>query len=294
VPSHDEALELALPGAIACSSPMSAMSAPPGSTTVSFSSVIPTSSSFPKSSSSKTSLTQRSSARSSGRSSSRSAGSLMLGGQRVSVSSNGGTKTARRPSSVSLPSAAETLGLVPEVSDAEILEHTPTRDTKHGGGGEAHGHENVHAAMMIWLGILIDAVPESIVLGILASTASSGSLMTFVIGVFLANLPEAMSSSSTMAACGIARKRIMIMWSSIVLLTAIGAAAGAIMFPPGSENKDSSQYAIAAIEGLCGGAMLAMIANTALPEAFEQGGDVVGLSTVCGFLSALFVSIVAS
>jgi len=186
----------------------------------------------------------------------------------------------------------------PEITDAEVFEETSAKTGKsmspNGKEGEGGHGNNKHAAIMIWLGILIDAVPESIVLGILASTASSGSLLTFVIGVFLSNLPEAMSSSGTMAACGVNRTRILIMWSSIVVLTGVGAAMGAIIFPPGSEEEEGAQYAIAAIEGMCGGAMLTMIANTALPEAFEQGGNVVGLSTLLGFLSALFVSVSAA
>ena len=48
-------------------------------------------------------------------------------------------------------------------------------------------------------------------------------------------------------------------------------------------------YAVAFIESLAAGAMLAMIAETMLPEAFEQGGSVVGMSTIFGFLSAIFV-----
>jgi CRP-like cAMP-binding protein/zinc transporter ZupT len=194
---------------------------------------------------------------------------------------------------------------IPQISDVEVLEELDDEggngstvvdsNGKEAEGGHGHGHSNnAHAATMIWLGILIDAVPESVVLGILASTSTSGSLLTFVIGVFLSNLPEAMSSSGTMHACGVKRTRIMYMWTSIVVLTGVGAALGAIVFPPGSEDKEGAQYAIAAIEGMCGGAMLTMIANTALPEAFEQGGNVVGLSTLFGFLSALFVSVSAS
>lgn len=201
----------------------------------------------------------------------------------------------------------DSLGAQSEITDAELLIETGVirkcpsdvdnsghSDSKHDDAKGGHGHNNAHAAIMIWLGILIDAVPESVVLGILSSTSTTGSLLTFVIGVFLANLPEAMSSSGTMAACGLTRTRILSMWSSIVALTGVGAGIGALLFPPGSEEKASSKYAIAAIEGMCGGAMLTMIANTALPEAFEQGGNVVGMSTLMGFLSALFVSVTAS
>merc|ERR1712110_1067015 len=143
---------------------------------------------------------------------------------------------------------------------------------------------------MIWLGILIDGVPESVVMGILCNTASQGQLLAFVVGVFLANFPEAMSSAGVMRLHGMRKSVIMLMWSSITLLTAIGALVGAALFPPGSTDDKVVQKIIAAIEGLCGGAMLCMIANTVLPEAFEQGGSVTGLSTLMGFILAIAVS----
>ena len=137
---------------------------------------------------------------------------------------------------------------------------------------------------MIWLGILIDAVPESFVIGILSNGGDASSMLNFVLGVFLANFPEAMSSSGVMKRCGLRSRTIVLMWTAIVAWTALGAALGALLFPPGSEGKEVLR---ASIEGVCGGAMLTMIAETVLPEAFEQGGSVVGLSCLFGFLAAL-------
>ena len=52
-------------------------------------------------------------------------------------------------------------------------------------------------------------------------------------------------------------------------------------------------YVVFAIEGLAAGAMLTMIAETMLPEAYEQGGSgVVGLSTLAGFLAAMAVKLI--
>mmetsp|Transcript_108232 Transcript_108232/g.248194 ORF Transcript_108232/g.248194 Transcript_108232/m.248194 type:complete len:525 (-) Transcript_108232:159-1733(-) len=165
--------------------------------------------------------------------------------------------------------------------DAEILENE-VEDLHH-----AHGSKS--AALMIWLGILIDGIPESFVLGILSNNGDKSSLITFVIGVFLANFPEAMSSSGTMKACGMKVTTILAMWSTIVVGTGFGAALGAALFPPGSSENEDTLLITAGIEGLCGGAMLTMIANTVLPEAFEQGGNVVGLSCLMGFMAALAV-----
>jgi len=147
-------------------------------------------------------------------------------------------------------------------------------------------HSN--AALAIWLGILIDGIPESLVIGMLAISAK-GMSYAFIAGVFLANLPEAMSSAVSMRNNGMGLKRIYLMWGSICLLTGIGAFLGATLFD--ANPTGNMYYFIIGIEGLAAGAMLTMIAETMLPEAFEQGGSIVGLSTLGGFLAALIVKI---
>jgi len=161
--------------------------------------------------------------------------------------------------------------------------------------------DSVHAAIMVWLGILIDAVPESLVIGILinkSSTEGNGSssstALPFVIGVFLSNLPESMSSSGSMKAHGMRVRTILMMWLTITFLTAFGAMCGALLFPPGSSKDPSTKYIVSSVEGLAAGAMLTMIAQTMMPEAFEQGGDVVGLSCLAGFLCSLSVKLIPS
>ncbi|MEW6666909.1 MAG: cyclic nucleotide-binding domain-containing protein [Thermodesulfobacteriota bacterium] len=155
---------------------------------------------------------------------------------------------------------------------------------EHAGGG---------AALAIWLGIALDGIPESLVIGMLVvSAVDAGTTMSlaFIAGVFLANLPEAMSSSVTMKRQGSGFNKVVIMWMSLCILTGLGAMVGAMIFP--AHPVGGLRYFISCIEGLAAGAMLAMIAETMLPEAFEQGGDtVVGLSTLAGFLSALGVKL---
>jgi zinc transporter ZupT len=76
--------------------------------------------------------------------------------------------------------------------------------------------------------------------------------------------------------------RVLLMWSSLVLITGIGAALGALFFG----NASAAHFSV--IEGVAAGAMLTMIAQTMLPEAYIKGGNVVGLATLAGFLVALF------
>ncbi len=163
-----------------------------------------------------------------------------------------------------------------QVTDAEIAAETKNAAAAKG------------AALAIWLGILLDGIPESLIIGML-SARPSGISMAFIAGVFLANFPEAMSSAIGMRRSGMTLTRILLMWGSLCLTTGIGAAIGALILPVSPHG--AAVYWISGIEGLAAGAMLTMIAETMLPEAFEQGGAIVGISTLIGFLTALLVKL---
>jgi CRP-like cAMP-binding protein len=160
---------------------------------------------------------------------------------------------------------------------------------------EAKKHAQGGAALAIWLGIALDGIPESLVIGMLVvAAAAAGTTMSiaFIAGVFLANLPEAMSSAVTMQRQGSGFGRIFWMWMSLCVLTGVGALLGAVIFPDNPQG--ALRYFISGIEGLAAGAMLTMIAETMLPEAFEQGGGTIaGLSTLGGFLAALSVKLLS-
>lgn len=145
------------------------------------------------------------------------------------------------------------------VSEKEVQEESKSA---HKGGA--------HAALAIWLGIFIDGIPESMIIGLLAGSAEGMSL-AFIAGVFLANMPEAMSSAVSMLKSGMSVKKIMLMWGSLCVLTGLGAYLGTLVFAGGNLEGDMFYFTLA-IEGLAAGAMLTMIAETMLPEAFEQGG----------------------
>ena len=161
---------------------------------------------------------------------------------------------------------------------------------------EAEVKEHGGAAMAIWMGIALDGIPESLVIGMLtAGAAAAGKSMSlaFIAGVFLANLPEAMSSAVTMQRQGSGFKKIFWMWMSLCVMTGAGAMLGAVIFPP--HPVGSTVYFIATIEGMAAGAMLTMIANTMLPEAYEHGGSTIaGLSTLIGFIAALSIKVLGS
>jgi len=147
---------------------------------------------------------------------------------------------------------------------------------------EEAAHAQPHPVMGIWLGNLLDAIPESLVLG--TTVVGAGTLSwPLLAGIFLANFPEAMSSSGIMRTAGLRVRTILLMWGSIVVVGGLCAGIGNLFLI----GVSGTTYGV--IEGTAAGAMLVMIAETMLPEAFERGGAVVGLSTLLGFLAALSV-----
>ncbi|ERN42828.1 cyclic nucleotide-binding domain protein [Rubidibacter lacunae KORDI 51-2] len=141
--------------------------------------------------------------------------------------------------------------------------------------------EHKNAPMAIWLGLLIDAIPEALTIGAhLVTSPLSSSLLA---GLFIANYPEAFSSSRGMRQQGFSLFRIFLMWSSIMLITGILAAVGAVVF------TDVPDALVSLLGSIAAGAMLTVISETMLPEAYAMGGSVVGLSTVMGFLIVISI-----
>jgi zinc transporter ZupT len=155
--------------------------------------------------------------------------------------------------------------------------------------------EHKGAPLAIWLGILIDGIPESFVIGagLLVLLQSKAQLMgsltfsdivpyTLIAGLFLSNFPEALASSANMRLQGWGKQRVFLLWLSLTIITAVGAGAGFLL-----ASALSHAWLIFA-EGLAAGAMLTMIAAAMIPEAVHMGSaNKVGLSTLTGFLAAI-------
>ncbi len=163
---------------------------------------------------------------------------------------------------------------------AQLSEERHSRPSDH--EIEEAAHAQKHPVMGIWLGNFLDAIPESLVLG--TTVMGAGTLSwPLMAGIFLANFPEAMSSAGIMRTAGLKVRTILLVWASIVIVGGLCAGMGSLFLV----GVSGTTFGI--IEGTAAGAMLVMIAETMLPEAFERGGAVVGLSTLLGFLAALSV-----
>jgi zinc transporter ZupT len=136
--------------------------------------------------------------------------------------------------------------------------------------------------MAIWIGLLMDGIPEALTIG--AHVVLAPLSPSLLVGLFIANYPESLSSSHGMRQQGFPSPLILGMWSGLSLLTGILAWIGAILFLGVSERWVSLIGAMAA------GAMLTVISETMLPESYARGGSVVGFSTILGFLAIIYIN----
>jgi ZIP family zinc transporter len=154
------------------------------------------------------------------------------------------------------------------------------------GGGERKAIDGAQAAgspLAIVLGIVLDGIPESAVLGL--TLVQGGAIsVAMLAAVFLSNLPEAVAATSGLVLAGWRASRVLALWVGVVVVSALAAGAGYLLF------DDASPHVVAFVLAFAGGAILTMLADTMMPEAFEHGGKLVGVVTTLGFATAFAIS----
>ena len=150
---------------------------------------------------------------------------------------------------------------------------------RRGGGGRKSmtgEHQLSGGANAIVLGTVLDGIPESFVLG--ASLAQEGIVpIAVVVGVFVSNMPEALSGTTGLLQAGWSRARVFAMWSGVVAVSVVSSVLGWYLLD--AMGTDGGAFATA----FAAGAVLVMLADTLMPEAFELGGRETGLLTALGF-----------
>ena len=138
-------------------------------------------------------------------------------------------------------------------------------------------------SMALALGALLDGIPESVVIGV--SLIEGGRIgLVAVAAVFLSNLPEGLSSAAGAKAEGKSAAFTFSLWLGIAVIAGLASLVGYVAFagvPPSG---------VAFVQALAAGAILAMIVDTMVPEAFEGTHDFAGIISVAGFLLAFGLS----
>jgi ZIP family zinc transporter len=153
------------------------------------------------------------------------------------------------------------------------------------GGGDrkdAEGAQASGAPLAIVLGSVLDGVPESFVLGLTVLTG--GVSVPLLVGVLLSNLPEGLSSASGLRIAGWTRARVVRLWLIVIAVSAVSAALGYALLDP--THGHTGAFA----QGFAAGALLAMITDTMLPEAYDVEGISTGALVAIGFAISLILS----
>ena len=154
------------------------------------------------------------------------------------------------------------------------------------GGAERQSLDTADTAGSPWamfIGALLDGVPESFVLG---STLAVGGAIdaAFLVAVFVSNVPEGVAGTASLRATGATNRRILVNWTTLVVVSALVAGAGFLL-------ADVTPQQGIYVEAFAGGAVLTVLADSMMPQAFRFGGRAVGLLTVLGYIVAGALSV---
>jgi ZIP family zinc transporter len=165
-----------------------------------------------------------------------------------------------------------------------VLARRGARHRKRSGEQQPSESEQSGSGTAIAIGALLDGVPESVVLGLglLTGGAVSASVLA---AVFISNVPEGLSSAAGMKRNGRSARYVFSVWIGIALASGLSALLGYVLL------GDASPQLVAVITAVAAGAILTMIADTMIPEAFEDTHDWTGLIASLGFLTAFTISL---
>lgn len=155
---------------------------------------------------------------------------------------------------------------------------------KGSGGSDKSKDGSSQSGLGIFAGTVMDAIPESIMIGA-SLLAGQGVSLVLVISIFVSNIPEGLSSTVGLKQSHYSRGKIFGMWAVVLVISALASMAGYLFLELLPDEIK------AGIGAFAGGGIIAMICSTMMPEAYEDGGPLVGLIASLGLLTALLLSI---
>jgi ZIP family zinc transporter len=156
---------------------------------------------------------------------------------------------------------------------------------RRGGDGRKRsgGQQSDGSASAIVLGALMDGIPESVAIGI-SLLGGEGVGVATVAAVFLSNVPESLSAATGLQKAGHSTGWILRLWLGVAVLSGIAAGVGYALL------GDAPAELLGFIQAFAAGAIIAMLADTMMPESFQDAGRAVGLVTLLGFALAFLLS----
>ncbi|TQO18675.1 ZIP family zinc transporter [Rhodoglobus vestalii] len=164
------------------------------------------------------------------------------------------------------------------IADA-VLARYGAQHRKRSTAVQSSEEEKQGSGTAIAIGALFDGIPESLVLG-LSVVATGGVSMPLLVAFGLSNLPEGLSATAGMKQSGRSARYVFAVWGGIAIASGIAAMIGTVAL------TSASGPAVAFVTTIAAGAILAMLSNTMIPEAFARDRTITGLIVTVGFLTA--------
>jgi ZIP family zinc transporter len=164
-----------------------------------------------------------------------------------------------------------------------VLARFGARHRKRSGEQQPSEAQQQGSGAAIAVGALLDGVPESVVLG-LSLLGGGGVGIPVLAAIFISNLPEGLSSAAGMKRNGRSAGYVFGVWIGIAVTSGLAGLLGCLLL------REASDGTLAAITAVAAGAILTMIADTMIPEAFERTHLYAGLLAALGFLVAFSIS----
>ena len=122
--------------------------------------------------------------------------------------------------------------------------------------------------------VTLDGVPENLALGV---SLVEGASITLLVAIFFSNLPESLVGAQAMRSEGRSARIVILTWLACAALLALAVVLGRGI------GSGLSDEVLAVALGFAGGAVLASLADTLMPEAFEHGRPLNAFATAAGF-----------
>lgn len=122
--------------------------------------------------------------------------------------------------------------------------------------------------------VTLDGVPENLALGV---SLVGGASLPLLVAIFFSNLPESLVGAVAMRESGLRPRTVVLTWvaCAVLLVAAVVVGRGAA--------SGLSEQVLAVALAFAGGAVLASLADTLMPEAFEHGRPLNAFATAAGF-----------
>ena len=157
-------------------------------------------------------------------------------------------------------------------------------------GAALQQREKVQVAAASGIGLallaasILDGIPENLALGVSLLEASGAGTLTLLVAIFFSNLPEALGGAVGMRQQGRSRRFAIGVWSATAVVLAAAVVLGNVALSGAGEGP------LAVLLSFAGGAVLASLADTLMPDAYREGGALVAFATAAGFLLSFLIA----